>query len=354
MMKSIRYWTNFPFKNPQRWMRNLGLDSKEFELVYDAKDPEYLIATELIYTDALAHSNFRRLYSPGRVAIYYADEAIVPDMNVFDYAMSYDKRLVLDDRIIRRPVLSVFGGFTNRRFDVGCENPEAELMGKSGFCNFIYSNPNAHPRRDWMFHTLSDYKRVDSLGPHLNNCGNRTSRGSRNFAELAVEMKTPYKFSISCENACYHGYISEKILTSFAAHSIPIYWGDPDCESEFNPKAFINANGLTAAELIDRVREIDEHDDKWMAMISEPPMLKSQMEQFERDDAQYRAFMRNVFLQDVQDAKRAPQGYWPDNYRRHFFKSRVERISTQNKILAMLGRETRLAEWVIRKIRPLE
>ena len=205
-----------------------------------------------------------------------------------------------------------------------------------------------------MFHTLSDYKRVDSLGPHLNNCGNKTSRGSGNFAQLAVQMKSPYKFSISCENACYHGYVSEKILTSFAAHSIPIYWGDPDCESEFNPKSFVNANGLSADELIDRIRELDNDPEKWKAMISEPPMLKSQMQRFESDDLRYRAFMTRLFSQPVQEAKRAPAGYWPDNYRRHFFKAPVERISMQNKILAMFGRETRLAEWLIRKIRPLD
>ena len=35
--------------------------------------------------------------------------------------------------------------------------------------NFIYANRKSHPNRDAMFHKLSAFRFVNSLGPHLNN-----------------------------------------------------------------------------------------------------------------------------------------------------------------------------------------
>lgn len=351
MAKEIRYWTSHPHKHPEFWAHKLGLDPSEFELVYDSKTPDYLIATEHIYFERLAKLDFQRLYAPHRVAFFWSGEAISPDLNVFDYAMTYDKGLALGDRVIRRPMLSIFADFKHSPLTEPCSDPKEELASKTGFCNFIYSNPSAHPRRDWLFHTLMKYKRVDALGPHLHNCDSPTSRGAGNFDELSVEMKRPYKFSIAAENASFLGYTSEKLITSLLARTIPIYWGNPDVASEFNSRAFINANELTDEELIALVRRYDEHDDLWLEMMAEPPILQDQFEQALADERRYRAFMAETFSRPHSSVLRRPEGYWPDNYRRTLFGASACQVTRQNKILKALGRETRFGRWVLRKVR---
>lgn len=353
-MKEIRYWTSHPHKRPDYWLRNLGLDASDFTLVYDAIEPDYLIVTEHIYFERLSKIDFQRLYAPHRVALFWAGEAISPDLNIFDYAMTYDKGLSLGDRCVRRPVLSIFGSFDHEPLDMPPSDSVQVLRDKTGFCNFIYSNPAAHPHRDWLFHEISKFKRVDSLGPHLHNCDTKTSRGDAHFEMKSVEMKRPYKFSISSENAVFYGYTSEKLITSFLAHSIPIYWGNPDVASEFNPKAFINANGLSSAELLETIRSYDEQDELWLQMMAESPMTQVQHERAIADEANYRAFMYETFSRPLSSALRRPEGYWTDNYRRTFFCASACQVTRKNKILKVLGRETRLGHWLLSKVHPVD
>lgn len=151
---------------------------------------------------------------------------------------------------------------------------------------------------------------------HLNNCGNRPSRLDSDWRRLSVEQKRPYKFSIAAENAMCPGYTSEKIITSFLAWTIPIYWGDPEIALEFNERAFVNANGLSSEELINRVRELDEDDEKYKAMLSEPPMTAEQCRAAEEQERRYRTFTNAIFSVPPEEAKRAPSGTWNDLYRR--------------------------------------
>ena len=46
--------------------------------------------------------------------------------------------------------------------------PVKKILGKTGFCNMVVSNPNAKKRIEF-FHKLSQNKRVDSDGRHLYN-----------------------------------------------------------------------------------------------------------------------------------------------------------------------------------------
>lgn len=308
-MKEIRYWTSHPNVPAEFWRRTFELDETRFRLTYDAGRPDYLFVTPHVYTNDAMRNAFARLYSEARVSIFYTTECAFPGMNLFDYAVTFSRGIELGGRVIRR---------STRSFDWQCAQLEAErkIPDKSRFCNFIYSNSHAHPHRDWIFYTLSKYKRVDALGMHLNNCGNRPSRLADDWRKLAIEQRMPYRFSIAAENAVYPGYTSEKILLSFMAHTVPIYWGDPEIALEFNERAFVNANGLSAEELIERVRELDTDDDKYRAMLAEPPMTAEQCLEADEQERRYRAFTNDVFAVSPAEAKRAPKGTWNDNYKR--------------------------------------
>lgn len=345
-MKTIRYWTTHTDTSAGNWSAMLQLDARKFNLVPDPVSPDYLIASEHLYASETARRWFTKMNDGRRVTIFFGGEAVFPDMNVFDYAVSFDRNLSLDDRIGRMPTIDFFHAhlFSN---DPSAPrlNPAAELRAKTGFCNFIYSNPKAHPMRDRLFHKLSEYKRVDALGPHLNNVGTSGSRGSADWRREALEMKRPYKFSIACENAAYNGYATEKILSSLQAMTVPIYWGDPYIAMEFNPKAFVNAANYPDLDaLLRTVIEIDQDDDRWIQMVSEPIMTREQMARYQGDHGRYVDFIEHLFSQDLAAAKRAPVGFWPENYRNWFDKASAyipNMLSVYAEKLGRLSKATR-------------
>ena len=324
-MKTIRYWTTHTETSVSNWSAMLQLDARRFNLVPDPVSPDYLIASEHIYVSQTARRWFTKMNDGRRVTIFFGGEAIFPDMNVFDYAVSFDRNLSLGDRVARMPTIDFFHAhlFTDQPAAPRAHAAEA-LRGKTGFCNFIYSNPKAHPMRDRLFHKLSDYKRVDALGPHLNNVGTSASRASADWRREALEMKRPYKFSIACENADYNGYVTEKIMSSFQALTVPVYWGDPSVAAEFNPRAFVNANDYADLDgVLCTVREIDQDDDRWISMVSEPIITTDQLARHHADHDRYAAFTKRIFEQDPAAAKRVPQGYWPGLYRGWFDHANV-------------------------------
>lgn len=129
-------------------------------------DFDYLIATPWFYVNREAFYDFLER-SPGHLTIMYGcHEAIAPDFMLFDYYIGVDA-IPASERTVKLPSLrhhlqEVHGAKKGL-------NAENLLAAKTGFCNFIYANRKSHPNRDAMFHKLSSYKFVNSLGSHLNN-----------------------------------------------------------------------------------------------------------------------------------------------------------------------------------------
>lgn len=149
------------------------------ELIWDEENPEILFATELINFQLKYYNKFCKLYPKVQIKVMFGREAVEPDFNFFDYAVGFDDNLIFGDRFIRLvPPQELWPNFIfNRENDIKTkEEALQELKNKKGFCNFLYSNPNAHPMRDQLFYAISKYKRVDSLGKHLNNV-NRKGTG---------------------------------------------------------------------------------------------------------------------------------------------------------------------------------
>lgn len=318
--KTIRYWTTYSITDSGWWTDLFRLPPDRFRLVFDERSPDYLFVTENIYHSPEAYLDFLEQNHPERVTVFYALEAVYPDMNLFDYAVVHDPSYSLGDRVAKLPLLSFYHRSLFPGFGRPPEDPHYELMSKTGFCSFLYSNPAAHPRRDAIFRALSSYKPVASLGKHLNNQGNPDSRATADWRELSIEIKKPFKFSIAAENARHPGYITEKILTSFQARSVPIYWGDPACETVLNPGAFVNANDLSDEKLVETIRNIDTNDDLWMKMVSSPPLTPAQQEAQRIGELHFQSFSENIFEQSLAEAKRIPAGTWADFYSASFLQ----------------------------------
>ena len=160
-----------------------------------------------------------------------------------------------------------------RYFSLILNKSNFKLYNKTDFCNYISRGGN--PRRNEFFQKLSEYKKVNSLGSHLNN--GPLVPGESGTIEGSIfkcKLQRQYKFSMSFENfsdpipPC--GYMTEKIFEPMIAMSIPIYWGNPSVYKDFNTNSFINWLDYGSDEkVIERIIEIDNDDDLYMDYIKE-------------------------------------------------------------------------------------
>lgn len=197
------------------------------------------------------------LYPANTIRIFLTGENIQANWDEADYAMTHER--IWNERHWRVPLWRHFydPGHTHveRNFDVVKSRVDR-------FCNFIYSNDRAKERIEF-FHKLNARKGVDAGGRVLNNIGGR------------VADKRAYvcrcKFTIAFENESHPGYATEKIIEPLLMGSIPIYWGDPQIEDDFNPECLINVHRFSSFDaVVDRVLEIDRSDDLWRKYITSP------------------------------------------------------------------------------------
>lgn len=293
-LKLVDFWRGF---NPTS---NIFLDvlSKRYQVVL-CDTPDY------IFYSAFGHEYLKY----DCIRIFYTAENIRPDFNLCDYAIAFDW-MDFEDRYIRFPVYMLYGEDVKRAMEKH-NIADSELTPKK-FCNFIYSNYQAHSARSEFFKLLSSYKKVDSGGKYLNNIGYQV-------ADKLHFMKD-YKFSITFENSLASGYTTEKIIQSFAAKTVPIYWGNPAIGKEFNTKSFINCHDYNSfSDVIKRVIEIDNDDELYLNILKAPI--------YELIDYSYipklsglERFLDNIFSQDLDMAVRRAKSLHGNLYEklRHF------------------------------------
>jgi len=138
------------------------------------------------------------------------------------------------------------------------------------FCNFITRN-HVCKMRNQFFKKLNHCKDVDSAGPYLNNMpeGYILPKGEN------IKFIKNYKFNMSFENEKQLGYTTEKILFPLLARSIPIYWGNPAVNLDFNPASFINYDDYESEEaLIEYLFKVDNDDELLLSYLNAPALNK--------------------------------------------------------------------------------
>ena len=236
------------------------------------------------------------------VRIFFTGECQTPDFNLADYAIGFDY-MEIGDRYFRYPLYMLYGDvpeLASKRMGM-IDSPVI----KDKFCSFVYSNAKAAKTRAEIFERLSSYKRVDSGGRYMNNVGGPVE-DKRGF-------ESDHKFSIAFENASYSGYTSEKILEAFSAGTIPIYWGDPHIGKVFNDKAFINVHSYNSLdEVVDKVVELDNDDEKYLEMLTQPIFRENYSLDEERQ--KFENFLIHILDQDKESAFRRNRTFWGGNY----------------------------------------
>ena len=309
--------------------RNIDPSILEFEI--DKNNADFLIAFPWLYRSTKETFLQFLQESVGKITIMdVLGEAIAPNLNLFDYHIGFDPS-GQDGRVLEAPYIFSYRVLLD---SLSPENLSGVLAGKSGFCNYIYSHGEGHPYRIQLFSRLSAYKKVNAIGKHLNNTPCNFPRESDDWMKGSVLLKEPYKFSISCENAWYRGYSTEKIITSFQARSIPVYWGNPLIEEEYNPKAFINCHRFSSLdEVVAEIRRIDEDDELWRSMVAEPKCLPWQIECTQEKEDKMMAALLEIFTSPVEQVKKRGDGLWLDHYRNFFIRHLGSRKKTPKEKL---------------------
>lgn len=231
------------------------------------------------------------------VKIFYTGENQSPDFNLFDYALGFD-RIEFGDRYFRYPNYMLYekdlAGMKSKT-----ERAEEAFGKKTEFCSFVCSNGLASPEREEFLDKLNTYRQVSSGGRFRNNTGGPVKD--------KIEFLTSHKFDIAFENCSHPGYITEKIVQSFAACTVPIYWGAPDVVETFNPKAFVNCNDFPSFDaVVERVKEIDNDDALYLDMLRAPALLS--------EDSPVEDFLFRIFDREPEDAFRRSREFWGQRY----------------------------------------
>ena len=134
------------------------------------------------------------------------------------------------------------------------------------FCAAVISNCRANFRLNFI-DKLNKYKKVDIEGKCNDNPNKRNIKNK-------IFFLSKYKFSISMENSKGDGYISEKIVDSFRAGTIPIYYGDYIIDEFINPKTYILIYGENDIERkIEYIKKIDNNDTLYLSIMKEKPII---------------------------------------------------------------------------------
>ena len=114
---------------------------------------------------------------------------------------------------------------------------------------------------------------MDSGGKYFNNIGFRVKD--------KLDFIKDYKFVIAFENASWPGYTTEKIFEPMLVNSIPLYWGNPRVELDFNTRSFINYYDFNSFDaMIERIIEVDRNDQLYLKYLGEPWFRDNKLNEF--------------------------------------------------------------------------
>lgn len=265
--------------------------SERYTVIRDDVNPKYLIFGDLNF------GNQNKKFDDRDVTkIFYTGENARPRDYTFHYAISFDHD-EMGGRNYRLPLYAIYD-YDNQRRNVPntttMNRMELDLANQSrGFCSFVVKNGACEKRNEW-FHILNQYKHVAAGGPLFNNIGYVLPRGEESVA-AKLKFLNGYKFNLCFENASYPGYATEKLYEALCAKTIPIYWGSPTIEVDFNPNAFLNWHDFKDDRLfLEAIKEVDSNSNMYKEMYMEP-MFTDRYNKFLRNDLFLNWFHNNVY-----------------------------------------------------------
>lgn len=223
--------------------------------------------------DLLFYSYFgRNFLNYNCVRVLFQGENARPDFRECDFAFSFDY-IPDNPRNYRLPLYVMYDDVNKLTLP---RDPDLIAQSKTRFCSFVVSNKFSAKRINF-YKKLSKYKPVDSGGRILNNVGGPVKN--------KLEFIKNYKFTIAFENGSYPGYTTEKIFEPMLVNSIPIYWGNPLVDRDFNPASFLNYHDFeNENKLIEKIIEIDNNPLLYREILLQPNFHNNKVNEFVNED----------------------------------------------------------------------
>ena len=243
------------------------------------------------------------------VRIFFSGENYAPDFNLVDYALGYNP-MDYPERYRYIPEFYVDIRRIRSRLSSRPSYEEAlEILSrKTEFCNFIYGDSKCCSEREDLFKAINSRKRVLSAGTWMNN----TENGFKaDMLSTKDSVQRRCRFTIAVESYPHAGFVTEKLTDAFLSNSIPIYYGDPDVEKIFNPKAFINARDFASLdELAEEVIRLDNSPEEMARMMAEP--VFNEADYLSSLDDQFADFLYGIFDCDKETVIKRPINGQPE------------------------------------------
>ena len=268
----------------KNWLKNILGD--KFKIKFNNIKPDYLIY------DVFGNEHLNPKYNNSiKIAIYTENK--IPDFSEADYIIGHSHINYLD-RYFKFSMF-LWQNLNNDYFN-SIRNKTINSDKRTKFCAALISNNiSTDGFRINFIEELSKYKKVDMGGQYNNNIG-------RKIIEK-IDFLTSYKFSIAMENSEGDGYISEKIVDSFLAGTIPIYYGDYMIDEYINPKSFILIRSKKDIyEKIEFIKKIDNDENLYRNFLKEKVLLDDNIPN--KIDKELKEFLFNIFGQDKSKARR--------------------------------------------------
>lgn len=274
--------------------------------------------------EIIFYSNYGKKYLEySCIRIYFSGENIRPDFSACDFSLSFD--YINDKRNYRLPLyviylgLQYFSGSLSKNISelttpASTEQILENWRAKKKFCCMVVSNAHSKKRINF-FQRLNKIKQVDSGGRALNNIGGPVKD--------KLSFINDYRFVIAFENSSHPGYVTEKILEPLSMGCIPVYWGNPVIERDFNKKRFLNYDDFEDEDaLIKRMIELENNESEALKILSQPVFPGNEEPHFIKEQNVIR------FLAEIIDNRRNchPVGKNYFSRIRHAYKRRLHTI----------------------------
>lgn len=251
------------------------LKTTEDTEIYQWLTERYTVIIDPINPDFLFYDIFGDDYKKFNncVKIFLPTEDETADFNKCDYAAGF-AHMQYGDRYFRRSFC-----LDELTPDIQDRSSVSEKLLNRKFCNFIYSNPcygeGALLRQEFC-KKLMTYKHVDCPGRVLNNMNSNVIEDIyfNDWRESKRKFQSQYKFTIAFENDATDGWVTEKMPDAIRAFSVPIYYGDPNVNQDFNSKSFINVAdfGFDLDKVVERIIELDNDNQAYLEILKESPL----------------------------------------------------------------------------------
>ena len=283
MKKTIKIkFTGFPDYHNPREQPYFQFLSEQYDII-ECETPDYIID---------GGQSFEHVRYDVPIKILISSENDIPDFNTYDYAVG-STIMDIGDRYLRVPWCAFSSHYCLLdRY----QKPQPEKLLSRKFCSFVVSNSEfGDPLRMKFFKELSKYKRVDSGGRFLNNIGG-TVNNKATFC-------SGYKFNIAFENSRSHGYVTEKIVDSYCANSLPIYYGDPVVENDFRRESMVYVKDESDIErAIEEIIRLDSDDDAYLEKLNTSCLSEGRAADDYNNNLQQ--FLSHIFDQPLSSARR--------------------------------------------------